>query len=164
VPRHLADRIEREPRVTVSPHAQVTAVIGTDQLEGVRVGRAGQAAQAGLAVRGRFAFIGARPRTERLAGQLAHDSDGFPLTGSDPPAARLARQSSAPLFLATSRPGIFAAGDVRSGSVKRAAAAIGEGARAVRLVYDRLQSTATGTSGTGLIKARAAFSQAHPSG
>jgi thioredoxin reductase (NADPH) len=45
-----------------------------------------------------------------------------------------------PLFLETSRPGIFAVGDVRSGSVKRAAAAIGEGSMAVRLVFDRLQS------------------------
>jgi thioredoxin reductase (NADPH) len=77
------------------------------------------------------------------AGQLAQDSHGFLLTSSDIPPARLAHESSAPLFLETSWPGIFAVGDVRSGSVKRAAAAIGEGSMAVRLVYDRLQSAGT---------------------
>jgi len=77
------------------------------------------------------------------AGQLAQDSHGFLLTGSDIPPARLAHESSAPLFLETSWPGIFAVGDVRSGSVKRAAAAIGEGSMAVRLVYDRIQFTGT---------------------
>ena len=71
------------------------------------------------------------------AGQLAQDSHGFLLTGSDIPPARLAHDSSAPLFLETSWPGIFSVGDVRSGSVRRAAAAIGEGSIAVRLVYDR---------------------------
>jgi thioredoxin reductase (NADPH) len=141
--RYLVDRIEREPRITVSPHMQVTGLIGTDHLEGVRIRRAGQAAESDLAVRGLFVFIGAKPRTEWLAGQLAQDSDGFLLTGSDIPPARLAHESSAPLFLETSWPGIFAVGDVRSGSVRRAAAAIGEGSMAVRLVYDRLQSTRT---------------------
>ena len=141
--RYLVDRIEREPRITIWPHTQVTALIGTDHLEGVRIRRAAQATESDLAVRGLFVFIGAKPKTEWLAGQLAQDSHGFLLTGSDIPAARLDHESSAPLFLETSRPGIFAVGDVRSGSVKRAAAAIGEGSMAVRLVYDRLQSTGT---------------------
>jgi len=162
--RYLVDRIEREPRIIVWPHTQVTGLIGADQLEGVRICRAGQRAESDLAIRGLFVFTGAKPRTEWLDGQLAQDSDGFLLTGSDIPAARLAHESSAPLFLETSRPGIFAVGDVRSGSVKRAAAAIGEGSMAVRLVYERLQSTGTRTSGTGLIKARAASSQGHPLG
>ena len=74
---------------------------------------------------------------------LAPKAETVRLTGSDIPAARLAHESSAPLFLETSTPGIFAVGDVRSGSVKRAAAAIGEGSMAVRLAYDRLQSTGT---------------------
>src|SRR5262249_54766269 len=111
--RYPVGRIEREPRITVSPHTQVTGLIGTDHLEGVRIRRAGQAAESDLAVRGLFVFIGAKPRTEWLAGQLAQDSHGFLLTGSDIPAARLAHESSAPLFLETSTPGIFAVGDVR---------------------------------------------------
>jgi thioredoxin reductase (NADPH) len=75
-------------------------------------------------------------------GQLAADRHGFLLTGSDIPAARREDADLAPLFLETSRPGIFAVGDVRSGSVKRIAAAIGEGSVAVRLAFERLQSAA----------------------
>jgi thioredoxin reductase (NADPH) len=85
----------------------------------------------------------AKPGTGWLARQLAEDRHGFLLTGSDIPAARLEHQNLTPLFLETSRPGIFAVGDVRSGSVKRVAAAIGEGSVAVRLAYERLQSEGT---------------------
>jgi thioredoxin reductase (NADPH) len=106
----------------------------------VRISRAGQG-ESGLAVSGLFVFIGAKPRTGWLAGQLAEDDRGFLLTGNDIPASWFGGETATPLFLETSRPGIFAVGDVRSGSVKRAAAAIGEGSMAVRLVFDRLQST-----------------------
>jgi thioredoxin reductase (NADPH) len=94
-----------------------------------------------LAVRGLFVFIGARPATGWLAGQLAEDARGFLLTGTDIPQAQLDDAGRMPLFLETSRPGVFAAGDVRSGSVKRTATAIGEGSMAVRLVFERLQAT-----------------------
>ena len=92
-----------------------------------------------------FVFIGATPSTEWLDGQLAEDEDGFLLTGTDVPASYLADGGSAPLFLETSRKGIFCVGDVRSRSVKRAATAIGEGSMAVRLVFERLL-TVTGIS------------------
>jgi thioredoxin reductase (NADPH) len=104
----------------------------------VRIRRTGQPDASELPIRGLFVFIGAKPRTGWLAGQLAEDSNGFLLTGPGVPAVRLA-DGMTPLFLETSRPGIFAVGDVRGGSVKRAAAAIGEGSMAVRLVFDRLQ-------------------------
>jgi thioredoxin reductase (NADPH) len=107
----------------------------------LRIDRAGQQGESELAVRGLFVFIGAKPRTGWLAGQLAEDGNGFLLTGTDIAAAGLLSETTTPLFLETSRPGIFAVGDVRSSSVKRAAAAIGEGSMAVRLVFDRLQST-----------------------
>src|SRR4029077_19666188 len=81
---------------------------------------------------------GAEPGTGWLAGQLAADRHGFLLTGSDIPATPQEGQKLTPLFLETSRPGIFAVGDVRSGSVKRVAAAIGEGSVAVRLAFERL--------------------------
>ena len=137
--RYLTDRIEQNPRIIVWPRTQVTALTGTGELQGVRIGRAGQQDESELAIRGLFVFIGAKPRTGWLAGQLAEDSHGFLLTGTDIPVARLDEENMNPLFLETSRPGIFAVGDVRSGSVKRAAAAIGEGSMAVRLVFDRLQ-------------------------
>jgi thioredoxin reductase (NADPH) len=137
--RYLVDRIERNPRIVVWPSTQVTALTGTSQLQAVRLRRQGQPETSELAVTGLFAFIGAKPGTGWLAGQLAEDRHGFLLTGSDIPATRREDQNLTPLFLETSRPGILAAGDVRSGSVKRVAAAIGEGSVAVRLAFERLQ-------------------------
>jgi thioredoxin reductase (NADPH) len=95
-----------------------------------------------------FIFIGAAPHTDWLAGRVALDDDGFVLTGSllDSPERRGAGGVGAPplglrppLLLETSQPGVFAAGDVRSGSVKRVAAASGEGAMAVRMVHQYLE-------------------------
>jgi thioredoxin reductase (NADPH) len=87
-------------------------------------------------------FIGAKPHTGWLDGQLALDGDGFLLTG--PASAGAPQDGTAwtdgrrPMLLETTRPGIFAAGDVRRGSIKRVASATGEGATAVRLVHERL--------------------------
>jgi thioredoxin reductase (NADPH) len=139
--RYLTDRIEQDPRITVWPRTEVTELTGAGRLQGVRISRASRQGESELAIHGLFVFIGAQPRTGWLAGQLAEDSRGFLLTGTGIPATALGDQAAAPLFLETSRPGIFAVGDVRSGSVKRAAAAIGEGSMAVRLVFDRLKST-----------------------
>jgi thioredoxin reductase (NADPH) len=139
--RYLIDQIERHPRITVTPHTQVTALLGTDQLEGVELLDTRRRQTSVLAVRGLFVFIGAQPATGWLAAQLAEDTRGFLLTGSNIPEAQLDDAGRTPLFLETSRPGVFAVGDVRSGSVKRAATAIGEGSMAVRLVFERLQAT-----------------------
>jgi thioredoxin reductase (NADPH) len=142
--RYLVDRIERNPGIVVWPSTHVTALTGTDKLEAVRLRREGPPPRTSeLAVTGLFIFIGAKPGTEWLAGQLAEDRHGFLLTGSDIPAVQLEHENLTPFFLETSRPGVFAAGDVRSGSVKRVAAAIGEGSVAVRLAFERLQSAGT---------------------
>jgi|HubBroStandDraft_4_1064222.scaffolds.fasta_scaffold15975_2 thioredoxin reductase (NADPH) len=141
--RYLVDRIERNPGIAVWPSTQVTALTGTNKLESVRLRVESQPEASELAVTGLFVFIGAKPGTEWLAGQLAEDRHGFLLTGSGIPAARLEDENLTPLFLETSRPGIFAVGDVRSGSVKRVAAAIGDGSVAVRLAFERLQSAGT---------------------
>jgi thioredoxin reductase (NADPH) len=146
--RYLIDRIEQNRRIIVWPGTQVTALIGASQLEGMRIDRAGDQAESELAIRGLFVFIGAQPRTDWLAGQLAEDGHGFLLTGTDIVAAGLAGETASPLFLETSRTGIFAVGDVRSASVKRVAAAIGEGSTAVRLVFNRLQFTGSGNAST----------------
>jgi thioredoxin reductase (NADPH) len=139
--RYLIDQIERDPHIIVTPRTQVTALIGKDRLEGVQLLDTSRQQKSALAVRGLFVFIGARPSTLWLAGQLAEDSRGFLLTGTNIPEAQLEDVDRMPLFLETSRPGVFAVGDVRSGSVKRAATAIGEGSMAVRLVFERLQAT-----------------------
>ena len=86
-----------------------------------------------------FSFIGATPRTDWLPQEIETDAKGFVLTG---PA--LARSSSwtarrPPFLLETSRPGVFAAGDVRSGSVKRVSSAVGEGSMAVQFVHEYLK-------------------------
>jgi thioredoxin reductase (NADPH) len=135
--------IERDPRITVRPRTLVTALIGEDQLEGVQLLDSSTQQSSELAARGLFVFIGAQPATGWLAGQLAEDPRGFLITGAGIPGDQLDDASRMPLFLETSRPGVFAVGDVRSGSVKRAATAIGEGSMAVRLVYERLQATGT---------------------
>jgi thioredoxin reductase (NADPH) len=143
--RYLVDRIERNPGIVVWPSTHVTALTGTDKLEAVRLGREGQPgnlrSSRNRVVRlYRGEFIGAKPGTRWLAGQLAEDKHGFLLTGSDIPAVQLEHENLTPFFLETSRPGVFAAGDVRSGSIKRVAAAIGEGSVAVRLAFERLEA------------------------
>jgi thioredoxin reductase (NADPH) len=93
-----------------------------------------------LAVSALFVFIGADPCTGWLDRQLA-DDNGFLLTGAAvPPSRRDEHGGHAPLSLETSRPGVFCVGDVRAGSVKRVAVAVGEGAMAVRMVHERFQS------------------------
>ncbi|CAA9505218.1 MAG: Thioredoxin reductase [uncultured Solirubrobacteraceae bacterium] len=85
-----------------------------------------------------FIFIGARPETDWLDGQVARDERGFILSGPDvgrPKGWPLERD---PFLLETSMPGVFVAGDVRSGSVKRVASSVGEGAMAVRFVHEHL--------------------------
>ena len=86
-------------------------------------------------------LIGALPHTEWLAASTARDKQNFILTGDDldqPDTAR--RFNRRPMQFETSMPGVFAAGDVRSGSVKRVASAVGEGATAVRLVHEYLNA------------------------
>ena len=85
-------------------------------------------------------FIGAEPYTSWLADTLALDDHGYVITGDDRPSMLTSRAAGTrrSLNLETSSPGVFAAGDVRAGSVKRVASAVGEGAMAVRLVFEHL--------------------------
>ena len=138
--RYLVDQIERTEMITVTSCAEVVGLIGEEALRAVelRDNRTGEASVQSLC--GLFVFIGARPSTEWLDGQLAQDKDGFLLAGADIPLSALECPSQPPLLLETSRPGVFCVGDVRSRSIKRVAAAIGEGSTAVRLVFDRAQN------------------------
>jgi thioredoxin reductase (NADPH) len=148
--RYLVDQIERHPKILVSPRTEVIGLVGEQELEGIVVRDDDNEKSSTLAVCGLFVFIGAKPSTEWIEGQLAEDDDGFLLTGSDIPATYLDGGHPSPLFLETSRPGIFCVGDVRSGSVKRAATAIGEGSMAVRLVFERLQKPASAVESASL--------------
>lgn len=138
--RYLIDQIERHPHIHVSPRTEVTGLIGEQRLEGVSLRQNDSQEASTVPVSGLFIFIGARPSTGWLDRQLAEDGDGFLLTGADIPASRYDRTGVTPLVLETSRPGIFCVGDVRSRSIKRVAAAVGEGSMAVRLVFERLEA------------------------
>ncbi len=114
---YLIDRIERHPQIQVEQGARIAAVQGNDYLERVVIATP-ETVSTELAD-GVFIFIGAEPRTS-WAPHLSTDAKGFVVTGDD---------------LHTSTPGVFAAGDVRAGSVKRVASATGEGAQAVHHIY-----------------------------
>jgi thioredoxin reductase (NADPH) len=145
--RYLIDQIDRDHRIEVRPHTEVSGLLGEEQFEGVQLVESASRQKSRLAIGGLFVFIGAKPGTDWLDGQLATDADGFLLTGPDIPVSRREPGGRTPLFLETSRPGIFGVGDVRSGSIKRVATAIGEGSMAVRLVFDRLEDSGAPVSG-----------------
>jgi thioredoxin reductase (NADPH) len=126
---YLVDRILADPRIDVRTGCAVTSLGGEDTLQAIEVAGAEQDC------RGLFCFIGAEPATGWL-GDVATDEHGFILTdGGFAPDAVWKALGRAPLPFETSVPSVFAAGDVRSGSMKRVAAAVGEGASAVRSVH-----------------------------
>ena len=122
--------------------SEVRELHGNGSLSALTVENTDSGEQEMFPIRGLFVFIGADPCTEWLAGQLAVDEHGFVETG---PALTLTHldpasdgRERAPFALETSRPGVFAVGDVRAGSIKRVASAVGEGAMAVRLIHQYL--------------------------
>lgn len=136
---YLLDRIADDPHITVHVSTQVTGIEGGAALERVTLS-SGETVDC----RGLFCFIGADPSTGWL-GNIATDEHGFVLTGTDVPlaeaAAMLGTIGRDPLPFETSAPLVFAAGDVRGGSMKRVAAAVGEGSSAVASVHRALAWT-----------------------
>jgi thioredoxin reductase (NADPH) len=145
--RYLADRIEATPSIAVLTHCEVRELIGDDALEAVVVeDNLGERRR--LDARALFVFIGAQPHTEWLRGVVTLDDGGYVLTGPDAAAAHVpltggnGRGHHVPHMLETSVPGVFAAGDVRSGSTQRVSAAVGDGAMAIRHVHQFLNGRA----------------------
>jgi thioredoxin reductase (NADPH) len=136
--RYLVDRISGLPNVEVLTQTNLTALEGSDGvLEAIRWRRGSSGEEVRRPIRHLFLFIGAEPNTGWLSGSgVALDSKGFMLTGED--AAKNRRP------LETSRRGVFAIGDVRSGSIKRVAAAVGEGAQVVAALHSVLAATGRG--------------------
>lgn len=128
--RYLSQRLEADPRVTIHYHAEVTGLEGGPWLEAVTLRTGTQERR--IATRALFIMIGAAPNTGWLSGLAATDEKGFVLTG---PAAGQADD------YATTAPGIFAVGDVRAGSVKRVASAVGEGSVVVSRIWQYLEDT-----------------------
>ncbi|HEY4868878.1 MAG TPA: FAD-dependent oxidoreductase [Candidatus Dormibacteraeota bacterium] len=137
--RYLIHQIEGHDNIEVLPRTEVRTLLGEEGITGVEIESGVDESRRTLDVCALFVFIGAEPHTTWLSGQIALDDHGFVLTGKDLPADTDGRMR---LPLETSRPGVFAAGDVRSGSIKRVASAVGEGSMAVRLVHDYFESTA----------------------
>jgi thioredoxin reductase (NADPH) len=132
---YLIQQIEQNPKITVRTCTEVHAVTGDGHLEKLSLvsNRTGDSEEVSC---GRmFIFIGAAPRTEWLDGVLARDDHGFILTGPDLRNVCGWTLDRPPHHLETSVPGVFVAGDVRSESAKRVAAAVGEGSMAVMLVH-----------------------------
>jgi thioredoxin reductase (NADPH) len=137
--RYLIDEIERRDQVEVLTHREIVELKGENALESVMVkdSRTGELEE--LEAKALFVFIGADPHTGWLRGHVAMDEHSFVLTGRDVGDEDLAAHGGErPYILETSQPGIFAVGDVHSGSIKRVASAVGEGSMAVRLVHQRL--------------------------
>ncbi|TFW07028.1 cyclic nucleotide-binding domain-containing protein [Oxalobacteraceae bacterium OM1] len=137
--RYLIQRIESAHNIELHPYTQVAALHGEDALESISC-RAADGRMAQYPLSHLFLFLGAEPNTAWLNHCVALDGNGFALTGADIPAGAWPEQRP-PHHLETSRPAIFAVGDVRCGSVKRVAAAVGEGAAAVQALHAVLART-----------------------
>jgi thioredoxin reductase (NADPH) len=135
--RYLIDRIEADPQIDLLTGVEVQGLAGRDRLEQVTLNHTATDRQQTVACSGLFCFIGALPATAWLAADVLLDRDGFVLTDRQLPAPPPAGVPG-PLPFETSVPGVFAAGDVRHDSMKRVAAAVGEGSSAVRSVHERL--------------------------
>lgn len=141
--RYLIDRIERTANIELLVHSGVRELMGDGALEGVVVEDNRSGERRTLEARALFVFIGAEANTDWLKGTVALDERGFVPTGRALDRSALDSQtwsglSREPFMLESTQPGIFAVGDVRSGSVKRVASAVGEGSMAVRFVHQYL--------------------------
>lgn len=135
---YLARRIEQTPNIEVLLNTEMQEMQGDGYLRAVKLVNNKTGEMRMLETPAVFSFIGAVPHTEWLPPEIEKDPKGFVLTG--PALARSSQWSARrqPYLLETSRPGVFAAGDARSGSIKRVASAVGEGAMAVQFVHSYL--------------------------
>lgn len=140
--RYLVDRIEQHGRIAVLTETTVSEARGRDRLEEVVI--EGPRGETTIPADGMFVLIGAAPLTAPISDWVRLDDRGFVLAGRDLLQAQgrsgwpLERD---PFYLETSHPGVFAAGDLRHGSIKRVASAVGEGAMAASLVHSFLAPT-----------------------
>jgi thioredoxin reductase (NADPH) len=125
---YLSSRLEAEPGITIEYGAEVSALHGTERLEAVSIRDVKTGETRVVEARALFVMVGAAPNSEWLSGLVKLDDKGFVITGSG--------EGSATSPFATSMPGIFAVGDVRAGSVKRVASAVGEGSVVISKVWE----------------------------
>ncbi|MFQ6172712.1 FAD-dependent oxidoreductase [Oryzobacter sp. R7] len=135
---YLLGELAFNPRVTVRPCTEVVGAGGDGRLDWLDLRDTRSGAVQRVDCRGLFLLLGAEPRCDWLPAEVARDERGFVLTGRDVPAEHWAGEIP-PANLATTVPGVFAVGDVRAGSMKRVAAASGEGASVVPLIHAWLE-------------------------
>jgi thioredoxin reductase (NADPH) len=138
--QYLIDELRRKPNVAVRAGGEIVRCDGGDRLSRVTIRNRADGSQDEVAVDAIFIFIGADAETDWLPVEIVRDERGYVCTGRDvvdlmPDSWPLERD---PFLLETSVPGIFAAGDVRHGSIKRVAAGVGEGSTAIALVHEHL--------------------------
>jgi len=138
--KYLIDEIERTSNIVLEPRTQVLEALGENRLESLRL--AGPAGETVVPATSLFVFIGAQPGVSWLPPSILRDENGFVLAGPD---LRVAgklpegwHEPREPFLLESSVPGVFVAGDVRHGSVKRVASAVGEGSIAVQFAHQYL--------------------------
>ncbi len=141
--RYLIRRIEEHPAIVLRTHTELVALEGSDHLERVRWRNRETGEVETHGVRHVFIMAGATPSTQWLEGCLVLDTKGFIKTGNDLSPDELSAAgwplARTPHLLETSLPGVFAVGDVRAGSIKRVASAVGEGSISIAFVHDVLQ-------------------------
>jgi len=150
---YLIREIGAAPNIDVCHHVQAAGGTGTGtgHLQSLTLEDTATGARRTVPADALFVLIGAQPRTQWLGDSVARDQWGFILTGPDLPVGTSHRwpPGRPPLPLQTSLPGVFAAGDVRQGSVKRVASAVGEGAVTVPLIHRYLQTVAATPAAAG---------------
>ena len=142
--QYLIDQIKQTPNIQVETHARVVEVHGDEHLEAISIHCGDSDQTERVPANSLFVFIGAEPNTDWLAGAVERDERGFVLTGTallrDGKRPRGWPLDRDPFLLETSIPGIFAAGDIRHGSVKRVASSVGEGSIAVQFIHQYLST------------------------
>jgi thioredoxin reductase (NADPH) len=139
---YLVNQIEDTPNIEVRLNSNVVEAFGEDHLEKIRIKSSATGEEETVQTRSLFIFIGAAPKTDWLEGVVERDERGFILSGPDliregkPP--KNWTEDREPYLLETSVPGIFVAGDVRHGSIKRVASGVGEGSIAVQFIHQYL--------------------------
>jgi thioredoxin reductase (NADPH) len=139
---YLVRAIESTPNVVVRDRTEVLDGSGAGSLESITLADRANGTVQEVAADALFVMIGGQPHTQWLPDEIARDARGYLITGHDvlERAAVPWTYPREPLTLETSMPGVFAAGDVREGSIKRVASAVGEGATVVRMVHEHLRA------------------------
>jgi thioredoxin reductase (NADPH) len=136
---YLVNRIEQTDNIELLCNATIRRMVGNSHLQAIEIVSGASEQRRPIETPAVFSFIGATPRTDWLPAEVERDSKGFVRTGAAVAQSPHWGVARAPFLLETSRSGVFAAGDVRSGSVKRVASAVGEGAMAVQFVHEYLK-------------------------